>query len=376
MPSFFERSPHRFTTRRRFLQTATATCSGIVLSSCARRLADVSSPSPSASASPAADTLYIYTWSNYINEAITQRFTEQTGIKVVFDIYDSNETMLAKMQAGGGNIYSVLYPSDYMVQEMVDLDLLTPLDASRITGLSDLFDNWKNPVYDENNAHSVPFSWGTTGLLYNSELLDTEPEDWSYLWDEQSKLSRRMTLFNDVREVMGATLKSLGYSYNSTDPKEIESAYNQLRELKPAISSFTTDGWRDQILAGDLLIAMVYSVDAIEFITEEPALKYLLPASGSSLWTDTMAIPKTAPNAEAAYEWINFLYDPDNAAWVVNELKFATPSRTALAKVADELKENKILFPSENLLQKCEGIAPIGDAAEIYEKYWTLLTSA
>jgi spermidine/putrescine transport system substrate-binding protein len=360
--------------RRRFLLTSAAAASGVLLANCARNLANVT-PVADAAATD-SEALHIYSWSTYIDDTVLQNFTKETGIPVIADIFDSNETMLAKLQAGGGSAYSIIYPSDYMVQQMVELDLLTSLDKSKITGLDKLFEKWQSPVYDTNNTFSVPYAWGTTGLVYNSKQLASEPTDWDYLWENQETLSRRMTLLNDVREVMGAVLKSLGYSYNSTDPAEIEEAYQKLVELKPSLSSFTTDGWRDQLVTGDLLLSMGYSIDAIDVMAANPDLKYVIPASGSSVWTDTMAIPKGAPNLEAAYTWINYMYQPQSAAEVVNQLKFATPNRAAFDLVSPELKSNLSLFPPEDLLAKCEGIAPVGDTIDLLDRYWTELTSS
>ena len=368
-----------FLTRRRFLQFSAAAVSGAALSNCTRGVGDPTASSPAASrpTASASGTLNIYSWSTYIDDQVLEDFTKATGIQVVADIYDSNETMLAKMQAGGGKAYSIIYPSDYMVQQMVDLDLLTELDKSKITGLDNLIDKWQNPVYDANNTHSLPYAWGTTGLVYNSKEIETPPTDWNYLWENKDTLSQRMTLLNDVREVMGAVLKSLGYSYNTTDPTQIEEAYQKLVELKPAVASFTTDGWRDQLVTGDLVLAMGYSVDAIDVMAANPDLKYVIPESGSSVWTDTMVIPKDAPNLEAAYAWMNYMYSPENAARVVNELKFATPNQAALDQIDSSLRDNPSLFPPEELLAKCDGIAPVGDeTAELLDKYWTELTSA
>ncbi|HEY9625178.1 MAG TPA: spermidine/putrescine ABC transporter substrate-binding protein [Crinalium sp.] len=364
-------------TRRRFLQVAGAALSSMALASCRQGgLADVQSGTTTSPSSGASDTLHVYSWSGYFDDELLNNFREATGIKVIADIFDSNETMLAKLQAGGGNNYSIIYPSDYMVQQMIELKMLTELDKSKLTVLDGLLDKFKNPVYDPNNTHSVPAVWGTTGLVYNSEKVNPAPTDWDYLWQNKNKLSRRLTLFNDVREVMGATLRSLGYSYNSTNPKEIEAAYKKLLELKPAITNFTTDGWRDQLLTGDLWIAMGYSSDAIGVIDENPKIKYVVPSSGSSLWTDTMAIPKTAPNVEAAYAWINYTLEPKNAAVITERLKFATASKKAIDLLPADLKANTNLFPSASVLSKCEGVAPIGNAVEIYDRYWTQLTSS
>lgn len=363
-------------TRRRFLQVAGAALSSIALASCRRGgLSDVQSGGTS-SPSGGSDTLHVYSWSGYFDDELLTNFKEATGFTVVADIFDSNETMLAKLQAGGGNNYSIIYPSDYMVQQMIELKLLTTLDKTKLQGLDGLLDKFKNPVYDSNNTHSIPASWGTTGLVYNTEKVNPPPTDWSYLWDNKDKLSRRITLFNDVREVMGATLRSLGYSYNSTDPKEIEAAYKKLLELKPALTNFTTDGWRDQLLTGDLWVAMGYSTDALSVMDESDKIQYVIPASGASIWTDTMAIPKTAPNVEAAYAWINYMLEPKNAAQITERLKFATASKAAIDQLPAELKANTNLFPNEAILSKCEGIAPIGDATDLYDRYWTELTSS
>ncbi len=358
--------------RRRFLQLSTAALAGTALTNCARNLS-TGGTSEQVSGSD-ADTLHVYSWSAYIDDDLVQRFEEETGINVIFDIYDSNETMLARLQAGGGSQYSVIYPSDYMVEIMTELDLLTPLEGDRLPATTDLFDQWQSPAYDPGNEFSYPYAWGTTGLIYNEAELG-EVEDWDFLWDNQSDLSRQMTLLNDVREVMGMSLKSLGYSNNTTDPDEIEEAYEKLVELRPAISSFTTDGWRDQIVVGDLLVAHAYSVDAIDIMGENPDLQYVVPSSGATVWTDGVVIPSTAPNVEAAYAWLNYILEPETAAPILSRLQFATPNKLAFEKMPEALKSDVTLFPPDNVLANCEELGDIGDAADLYDRYWTQLSS-
>ncbi|MBE9079313.1 spermidine/putrescine ABC transporter substrate-binding protein [Romeria aff. gracilis LEGE 07310] len=385
MPRRFSSKPRLAATRRHFLQGSAAAIAGIALSNCGG-VSDVQSSDAGAeptedgdagsAASGASGPLYIYTWADYTDDQLVQRFRDKTGIDVQIDIYDSNETMLAKMQAGGGDNYSVIYPSDYMVTQMIDMGMLTEFDKSRLQGLDQLSPKWESPGYDPDNSHSVPYSWGTTGLIYNSKELSTAPADWTYLWDNKDALSRRMTMLDDVRETLGAVLHSLGYSYNSTDPAELEAAYQRLLELKPALASFKSFGWQDELLGGDLLLAMAFSVEAIPVTLEDDTFQYVIPASGSSVWTDTMVIPTTAPNADAAYEWINFNLNPDVSAETVKRLYFATPNAAAKDMLPEELLSNQDLFPSEELLAKCEGIAPVGDAIELYDRYWTQITSA
>ena len=359
-------------TRRQFLKNSAATISGLAVSSCGWRLADVQS-APTVKGS--ADQLFIYTWAGYTDNALLDRFAEKTGIRVVADVFSSNEEMLARVQAGGARAYSIIYPSDYMVVQMTELGLLTPLDHSSLGGLDRLKKQFQNPVYDPGNRYSVPLSWGTTGLIYNTEQLKEAPEDWNYLWEHKQELARRMTLASDVREVMGAALRMLGYSLNSTNQEQVKQAYEKLVELKPAIASFTTDAWRPQMLTGDLKVAMCYSSDANEVISDNDKLKYVVPKSGSSLWTDTLVIPKGSPNPEAAYKWINFLLQGDVAASLVERLSFSTPSEDAFSLLTPELRENELLFPSEAVLKNCEGVAPVGKFMEVYDRYWTELTS-
>ncbi|MGM3307878.1 polyamine ABC transporter substrate-binding protein [Anabaena sp. WFMT] len=357
------------TNRRQFLKNMVAV-SSLSLSSCGWKLANVSSNHTSSAQS---DNLQIYTWTQYTDSELLSTFTTQTGIKVLADFYDSNDVMLAKLQAGGAATYSIIYPSDYMVQKMVEKNLLTQINHESLIGLDNLFTQFKNPSYDPENRYSIPFNWGTTGLLYNSEKLENPPEDWEYLWQNQDKLYKRMTLLNDVREVMGATLKMLGYSYNSQNETEVKQAYEKLKILKPAIAAFDTDAWQNQLLAGDLLLAMCYSTDAVNISKENPKFKYVIPSSGSSLWTDTMVIPKTAANLAGSYAWINLILQPDVAAKLSERLNISTPNRAGFEQLPKQIQENTNLFPPESLLAKCERSTPIGEFEEIYERYWTQL---
>ncbi|MGB5975160.1 MAG: spermidine/putrescine ABC transporter substrate-binding protein, partial [Nodosilinea sp.] len=271
----------------------------------------------------------------------------------------------------------LIYPSDYMVSEMIDLGLLAELDQSRITGLDNLKTKWKDPAYDPNNTHSVPFCWGTTGLLFNREAAPGEPADWDYLWDNQTALSRRITMLDDMRETLGATLKSLGYSYNSNDPEEIEAAYNRLLELRPDIAAFKTTGFENELLGGDLSVSMAYSSDAIALTLEDERMEYIIPSSGASLWTDTLAIPAAAPNVDAAYQWINFMLDPEVAGAAVERLFFATANQAAFDLLPDDIQTNEDLYPAESVLAKSEGIVAVDTAStDLFDQFWTEVTSA
>lgn len=363
-------------TRRHFLQGAGTTVAALTLANCRANLTGQTT-TPDNSSSGGKNTLHIYTWSNYIDQDTVTAFTDQTGVKVIFDIFDSNEVMLTKLQSGGGNAYSLIYPSDYMVTQMVDLGMLTALDPDRLPGIKNLKSRWANPGYDPNNAHSMPFSTGTTGLVYNREATPGVPEDWEFLWQASPQISRRFTLLDDTREVLGATLKSLGYSYNTNDATQIEAAYRKLLALKPHIAAFKSGGFEDEILAGDLAVAMAYSADAIPLTRQDTNLAYLIPRSGTSLWTDTMAIPTTAPNPEAAYQWINFMLEPEVARVTAERFLFSTVNQAAFEQLPPEIKNNRNLYPEEEVLDRSEGIAPLATASnDLFDRFWTEITSA
>lgn len=357
-------------TRRQFLKTSVAALSGLALAGCGWTLADVRSAPREQKTS---DELYLFTWESYTDDDLLNEFTAQSGFRVIRDIFGSNEEMLAKIQAGGGGQYSIIYPSDYMVARMVELKLLRPLDKSRLSGLDNLLPKFTDSPNDPGNLYSVPMSWGTTGLVYNADKLKEPPEDWDYLWKNKDLLFRKISLLEDLREVMGATLRMLGYSYNSKNPKEIEAAFKKLVELKPAVATLTTDAWKDQLISGDLYIAMAYSADALNAAKENPNIRYVIPKSGTSLWNDRMVIPKAAPNVDAAYAWLNYMLEPSVAAQLSERLLFATPNQAAYEILPESLRNNTGLFPPENLLSKSENIAPLGSFDETYENYWTKL---
>lgn len=323
-------------------------------------------------------TLYIYGWATYVdNSEVLEGFTKETGIKVVGDAYDSNEVMLAKLEASGGRSgYSIIYPSDYMVTQMRDLKLLQPLDKKLLPNLKNIASEFLDLPHDPNAVFSVPVSLGTTGIAYNvkaiASIIGEEPTDWSYLWEHKDKL--RITLVNDPREVMGMALHISGGSYNSTEPEKIEQAFMKLRELMPAIANFTTDAWRDPLASGDLMMCMAFSGDAISLARQDPNIRYFLPNSGTSIWTDTVAIPRGASNIEGAHAWINYVMQPEIAAKISDANSFGTTNKLAKSMIPDDLKAIAALEPSEAMIAKSGRISKLEpEVLQIYDGYWTRL---
>jgi len=323
-------------------------------------------------------TLYLYGWSTYVNNTeVLEGFTKQTGIKVVGDAYDSNEVLLSKLEASGGRSgYSIIYPSDYMVTQMRDRKLLTPLNKKLLPNLNNIANSYLDLPHDRGAVFSIPISLGTTGIAYNvkavNSIIGEEPTDWNYLWEHKSKL--RITLVNDPREVMGMALHTLGNSYNTKEPLKIEQAFQKLRELMPAIANFTTDAWRDPLASGDLMMCMAFSGDAISLARQDPNIKYILPNSGTSIWTDTIAIPRGSSNIEGAHAWINYVMKPEVAAKISDANSFATTNRLAKSIIPEDLKAIKALEPTEAMISKSDRITKLDDkVSEIYNGFWTRL---
>ncbi|MBP0018483.1 MAG: spermidine/putrescine ABC transporter substrate-binding protein [Cyanobacteria bacterium SBLK] len=360
--------------RRRFLNKSGIGLGSLFLSGCGWTLADIRGNSALVYSK---NELYIYSWAAFVDDRVLQQFFRATGIKSIANIFDSNETMLARFQASGGGGYSILYPSSYMVEQMIELGLLIELDKSKISAFDRLFPRFINPPWDSENRHSLPMAWGVTGLIYNRTQIEEPPQDWDYLWRHQQKLSKRITLVNDIREVIGAALKSLGCSYNSTNPQEIQAAYKKLQALKSAIAAFTTDGWKTQILTGDLAIAMCYSDEGNRMVRENKDLVFIIPASGSALSIDNIVIPKTAPNIDGGYTWINFISQPEMLTELCQRLSFGTPNKAAFELLPLQFRQNPILFPSQEILSVCEEIVTLDEKTnELLNYYWTLLTSS
>ncbi|MBE9030164.1 spermidine/putrescine ABC transporter substrate-binding protein [filamentous cyanobacterium LEGE 11480] len=355
--------------RRRFIQNSLLGVAGASLSSCGWRLADIQNQAPM-TASP--DKLHIYTWSSYTDAPLIKAFKGETGVKGITEIMGSNEEMIAAFEAGKARMFSLLCPSDYAVELMHEKQYLRPIDETRVDDLDSLLPNLAKVGVIGGKRYSVPLTWGTTGLIYNSEKIPEPPTDWSYLWEHKEQLKRKMTLLDDPREVFGAVLHHLGHSQNTADMSQLKAAYDKLQELKPNIASFTTDAWREPLVAGDLWVAMGYSTDATDLMKENPKIRYVIPASGTNLWVDTMVIPVTAPNPESAYAWINYVTTPERAAELTAKLGYVPATQAAIDLLPEQVRQDPIKFPSQDVLARCETMQTLPpDVAAAIEKYWT-----
>jgi len=313
-------------------------------------------------------TLYVYNWGDYIGEGIIERFEKEYDIKVVYETFATNEDMYVKLKSGGGN-YDVVIPSEYMIDRMIKEDMLHKINFDNIPNYKYIDDKFKNLAYDPNNEYSVPYMWGTLGLMYNKKMV-TEPVDsWSILWDEKYK--NQILMLDSQRDSIGVALKLLGYSLNSTNPDELEEAKNLLIKQKPLVLSYVGDDVKDKMIAEEAALAVVWSGDAVTMKRENPNLEYVLPKEGGNLWFDAMVIPKTSKNKEAAELFINFMCDPEISLINVDYIGYSTPNAETMKMLDEETLNDKTAYPPDEDLANCEVFEDIGENLKLYDRIWT-----
>lgn len=316
--------------------------------------------------------LNVYNVGDYIDEELITQFQEETGIQVLYETYDTNETMYQKVKSGSTN-YDLVFPSDYMVEKMKNEDLLQKIDFNNIPNIKYIDEDFLNPVYDETNEYSVPYYWGTFGILYNKKMVSDPVDSWDILWN--SKYAKNIMMFDSVRDTMGIALMKLGYSINTTNPKEINEAKDLLIKQKDLVLAYVNDEGKDRLLGEEVAMGIIYSGDAVTLIEENPNLAYAIPKEGTNKWVDAMCIPKTAQNKKEAEMFINFLLDPEVAKTNTEYIGYSTPNTGALELLDEEITEDPVAYPSEEVLKKAQSFIDLGDAIKLYDRAWIELKS-
>lgn len=303
--------------------------------------------------------LTIYNWGDYIDPALLKKFEKESGYKVIYETFDSNEAMLTKIRQGGTH-YDLAIPSEYMIQKMKEEHLLLPLDYKKIKHLNNISPQFLNQSFDPHNEYSIPYFWGTLGIIYNDQFVpkDLHFQTWKDLWDP--RLKNNIMLIDGAREVMGLALNADGYSLNSKQPKELQAAYQRLLRLVPNVKAVVADEIKMYMINNESAVAVSFSGEAREMMDANAHLHYVIPKDGSNLWFDNMVIPKTAKNKEAAYAFINFMLEPKNAAQNATYIGYATPNRKAIAYLPKEIKTDPAFYPSKEVTQHLEVYQNLG----------------
>lgn len=315
--------------------------------------------------------LYIYNWGEYIDKEVIKIFEEETGYKVSYDEYETNEVMYPKIKSGAIR-YDLVCPSDYMIKRMIEEDLLAEIDFNNIPNAKNIGATYyeQSKAFDPENKYSVPYTWGTLGILYNKTMVEEPITSWSAIFDPKYK--DEILMIDSVRDSLGIALKYLGYSLNTTNEVEIEEAKDLLVSQKPLVQAYVVDQVRDKMIGNEAAIGVIYSGEAIYTQEENEDLVYVVPEEGSNMWIDSWVIPKSAKNKEVAEEFINFLCRPDIALMNFEYITYSTPNEAAKELIEDEeVKNSEVAFPGQDILGRCETFKYLGkEFEEFYQYKW------
>lgn len=327
-------------------------------------------PNKEAPSSGSRPTLHYFTWSDYVGPELLAEFERREQVRVVVDVFSSNEELLAKLQSGATG-YDVAVPSDFMVAIAMQLGLLEELDLAAIPNANVLNTHVQGLPFDPAQRYSVPYLWGTVGIGYDSDVIRTPPDSWAILWDPQYK--GRISMLNDQREVFGATLRWMGHSLNSTDRTVIEAAKAKLMEQKPLVKTYTSDHY-DQLLAtGEVVLAHGWGGPIARAMRERSSIRYVVPKEGGTIWADCLVVLKGAPHKELAMRFINYLLDPEVAARTSERLLFAGAPASVKELVSATVRDNPAVYPPDEVLNRLEWLRDVGDAVRAYDRAWTEL---
>lgn len=328
-----------------------------------------------AASSLADGVVNVFNWEDYINEDVLQMFEEETGIKVNMMNFTTNEDMLVKVR-NSHQSFDVVFPSDYAIERMISEGLLAELNFDNIPNIRYIDANLMDPDYDPGNLYSVPYMWGTVGILYNTTMVSQPVTSWSSLFDPMYQ--KAVLMLDSPRDSIGLALKYLGYSMNTRNPLELNDAKNLLIQQKKdgIVKAYQVDEIKDKMAAGEAAMAVIWSGDAQYAIELNEDLQYVVPVEGSNIWVDGMVIPKAAKNRENAEIFINFLCRPDIAQMNCEEIWYSTPNTEAVTMMGEEYTENPTLNPPAETVARCEVLLDIQDFIEVYNNVWLEIKSA
>ena len=318
-------------------------------------------------------TLNVLNWGDYIHPQLLRQFEDETGIAVKYTTMTSNEEMLVKL-ASADNIYDVCFPSDYLIEKLAADDLLYPINKANIPNLSNIDSRFLNLSFDPDNTYSVPYMWGTVGILYNKTMVSDPVDSWNILWDE--KYAGQILMYDRMRDTIGITLKKLGYDINTRNEADILAAQEALIAQKPLVRAYLTDDIKMELINGSAAMGVVYSGDAVYCISENPDLAYVVPKEGSNVWFDNIIIPKTSQHTAEAEQFINFLCDAKVAAQNSDYIGFSTPNAEALKLMDPSYAADPTYNPPQDVLDRCQIFQDLGDFVKVFSDAWTKVKAA
>ena len=316
---------------------------------------------------PRKNTLYLYNWADYVSPELIEQFEKENDCRVVYDTYDSNEALLAKLEAGAKG-YDLIVPSHYILTTLIKSDLIAKLDHSKLDMLDHIDPKILPILPDPACEYSIPYTLSYTGIGYNNEVVKDFQPSWRMF--NRDDLQRRATLLDDKREVIGAALITAGLNPNSTDPKDLAVAKNIILAWKKNVSKFENEQYKNGIASKEFFLVMGYSGDLMQVIEDNPHVSFAIPQEGALMSCDLFVIPKTANNPDLAYKFINFLYDPINTARNIEYIYYLCPNKDAYELLDEEILNNPGIFIEDSVFQKSSFTKDQGENEEILNKLW------
>ncbi len=315
----------------------------------------------------------VYNWGEYIDTEVLRQFEDETGITVVYDTFVTNEDMYVKMKNDSSQ-FDVVIPSDYMIDRMIKDDMVQPLDASKIPNREKVnTEFFSDMTFDADGTYSVPYMWGTLGIVYDKTKVSPAPTSWDVLWDPQYE--GRIVMMDSVRDTLGIALVRLGYSMNARDEAQLEEAKNTLIEQKPLVYAYRLDETKDMMVQSESDLAVMYSGDAYVALSGNENLEYVVPEEGSNLWIDGMVITKDAKNVDNAHAFINFMTRPDIAAKNAEYIGYSIPIPEGVELLPEEMRNSHVAYPENLEAMQLEVFNDPSDILEVYDRIWTDIIS-
>lgn len=337
-----------------------------------------SSDKPSTTQPADGGQVNVYMYSEYIPEEIPVEFEKETGIKCRIDVYEDTETMVAKLQhAGGVSQYDVVVVSDHAISSLAKQGLIQPLDPSKIPNMKNVAERFANPSYDPGSKFSLPYQWGTLGLMYRKDKIQEIDPSWALIFDP-AKQPGPFVLIDSMRDMLAAALKFQGKSINTKVPAEVAAAGEMLIRTKSSnhcVGFAGGVGGKDKVVSGDVVVAIVYNGDAIRATEEDQNVAFVVPREGTLIWVDAMTVTAKAPNRENAHKFINYILDADVGAKLSNFNRYATPNAASLPKITPEDRADTAIYPSEEDMAKMEYLVDLGEDIRAYDEAWTAVKS-
>ncbi len=318
-------------------------------------------------------TLHVYTWADYVKPELIRRFEREHRCRVVLDFFDSNEVMFAKLKAGATG-YDVIFPSSYMVEVMWRQGMLQPIDHEKLPNLRYIDPTYLRLTMDPDMHHSVPYMLSNSGTGYRKSRVRAFEPTWAMF--DSSLYAGRMTLLNDMRETIGAALKFLGYSLNTTNPEEIAQARDVVIRWKKNIAKFESEQYKNGLVSAEFVLVHGYNGDIMQVMAENEDIAFVIPREGTSIASDDMVIPRDAKNVDLAYAFINFLHDPQVAAENTSFVSFLCPNTGSYPLLSPSVRENPAIFPPTEVWEKCEVIRDLGPMNQLYVAAWDAIKAA